>query len=591
MKFFITGASSFIGVELCRYLSDNGHHVIAMSRKENEQLNDIALNGNLQVFYADMRNLMERAIDVKADVFIHLAWAGALLGQRDNQELQEGNISFSLECVKLSKRMGCQLYADAGSQAEYGIVPGVISEDTPCNPVSAYGKAKLQMYRETCDLTKRIGLKYIHLRILSVYGENDHPNTLIMSSLRKLKNNEPIGMRSGGQKWNYVYVKDAARQIAELSTHAVSDKVFYQEVYNIASTDTRKLQDFIIAMKEIVGSESELSFGGYNPEKDVNLNPDTKKTAAIVKPLTEWKFEDIIKKMDYPKIQVFIMTYNRPDTLVTAIDSVLNQTYSNIELIVSDNSTNEETFSKLSILDSWGRYKYVRRNPPITGVEHLKIIFEEATSEYFIIFHDDDEMLSGMVEKLYYAIRQNDSFSAAGANARIIKYGKYSRTAFIMENSLLANGEALIQRYNTDTVAPFPSYMYHRKIIGNIRPDYKHKGGKYCDVSFLFDVANQGPIVYVGEPLMNYYIHKGQDSGNFDFIKHVQLTNYLRKNCVNKTLVLGLRLYHIYNNAIEGYREGTMVNRSSTMRILWKYKMKHYFFKYIIRFFQSKIHV
>ena len=142
MKFFITGASSFIGVELCRYLSDNGHHVIAMSRKENEQLNDIALNGNLQVFYADMRNLMERAIDVKADVFIHLAWAGALLGQRDNQELQEGNISFSLECVKLSKRMGCQLYADAGSQAEYGRVAGKLSPDTPVFPETGYGIAK-----------------------------------------------------------------------------------------------------------------------------------------------------------------------------------------------------------------------------------------------------------------------------------------------------------------------------------------------------------------------------------------------------------------------------------------------------------------
>ena len=106
MKFFITGASSFIGVELCRYLSDNSHHVIAMSRRENEQLNEIAMNGNLQVFYADMQNLMERAIDVKADVFVHLAWAGALLGQRDNQELQEGNISFSLECLKLSSFLG-----------------------------------------------------------------------------------------------------------------------------------------------------------------------------------------------------------------------------------------------------------------------------------------------------------------------------------------------------------------------------------------------------------------------------------------------------------------------------------------------------
>lgn len=297
MKFFITGASSFIGVELCRYLSDNGHQVIAMSRKENEQLNDIAKSGKLQVFYADMQNLMERAKDVQADIFVHLAWAGALLGQRDNQELQEGNIRFSLECVKLSKRMSCRLYVDAGSQAEYGIVPGVISEETPCNPVSAYGKAKLQMYRETCDLTQRIGLKYIHLRILSVYGENDHPNTLIISSLKKLKNNEPIEMRSGGQKWNYVYVKDAARQIAELSIHAVNDETFHQEVYNIASNDTRKLQDFIIAMKEIMGSGSELSFGGYNPEKDVNLEPDTFKTSAIVIPLTERLFEEIIREM------------------------------------------------------------------------------------------------------------------------------------------------------------------------------------------------------------------------------------------------------------------------------------------------------
>lgn len=297
MKFFITGASSFIGVELCRYLADNGYQVIAMSRRENEQLNEIANNGHLQVFYADMQNLMERATDVKADVFIHLAWAGALLGQRDNQELQEGNIRFSLDCVELSKRMGCQLYVDAGSQAEYGIVPGVISEDTPCNPVSAYGKAKLQMYQESCDLTQRLGLKYIHLRILSVYGENDHPNTLIISSLRKLKNNEPIEMRSGGQKWNYVYVKDAARQIAELSIYSVNEKDIRQSVYNIASNDTRKLQGFIIAMKAIIGSASEISFGGYNIEKDVNLNPDTKKTANIVHPLTNFVFEDVLASM------------------------------------------------------------------------------------------------------------------------------------------------------------------------------------------------------------------------------------------------------------------------------------------------------
>ena len=248
MVFFITGASSFIGVEICRYLSDNGHQVIAMSRREKDDLNAIASDGNLRVFRADMQSLFEKATDVKADVFVHLAWAGTSHEDRNNPAIQADNIKNALECVKLSERMGCQLYVDAGSQAEYGLVPGVLTEEIPCNPITAYGKAKLQMYNDTKALTAQLGLKYIHLRILSVYGEKDHDETLIKSCLRKLKKNEPIVMRSGGQKWNYVYVKDAARQIAELSLHAIGDNSFRCEVYNIASEDTRTLSEFVEVM-------------------------------------------------------------------------------------------------------------------------------------------------------------------------------------------------------------------------------------------------------------------------------------------------------------------------------------------------------
>ena len=94
-----------------------------------------------------------------------------------------------------------------------------------------------------------------------------------------------------------MYVKDAARQIAEFSFHAMNEKDFCQEVYNVCSNDTRKLEDFIKAMKEITNSSSKLSFGGYNPGNDVNLNPDTKKTSRILKPLTEWKFEKVLSTM------------------------------------------------------------------------------------------------------------------------------------------------------------------------------------------------------------------------------------------------------------------------------------------------------
>ena len=297
MVYFVTGASSFIGIELCRYLTENGHEVIAMSRNANAQLDEIANGGRLKVFDATMQNLTERVKDVTADVFIHLAWAGTKQEERNNPAVQNENVKFSLEYVKLAQRMGCKLYVDAGSQAEYGIVQGTITEETPCHPFSAYGKAKLRMYHESCKLTEQMGMKYIHLRILSVYGEQDHPNTLVISSMRKLQANEPIEMRSGGQKWNYVYVKDAARQIAELSFFALSNDNFRHEVYNIASNDTRQLQDFVTVMKVICQSSSMLNFGGYDPEKDVNLTPDRSKTEGIIKPLTEYRFEEIIRKM------------------------------------------------------------------------------------------------------------------------------------------------------------------------------------------------------------------------------------------------------------------------------------------------------
>ena len=297
MIYFITGASSFIGVELCRYLTNCGHRVIAMSRKSNERLNEIASGGKLQTLIADMRTLTVQAQNVKADVFVHLAWAGTSHEERNDPAIQNGNVLLAVEYVKLARQMGCKLFVDAGSQAEYGIVQNVISETTPCNPATAYGKAKLKMYLDVSALTKQLKMKYIHLRIFSVYGEHDHENTLVISSLKKMMVGAPVTLNSGLQKWNYLYEKDAARQIAELTFNAYGNDNFRQEVYNIASDDTRRLQDFVITMKGICNSSSTLSFGGYNPEKDVNLNPDMTKTENVVKPLTQFRFEDVISKM------------------------------------------------------------------------------------------------------------------------------------------------------------------------------------------------------------------------------------------------------------------------------------------------------
>ena len=288
------------------------------------------------------------------------------------------------------------------------------------------------------------------------------------------------------------------------------------------------------------------------------------------------------------KIQVIIITYNRPNTVVAAIDSVLGQTYPNVELIVSDNSTNEATYNVLSNLKNWGSYMYVRRNPPLSGVEHLVRVMNEVTSDYFMVFHDDDKMLPDMVEELYKAISADKSLSAVGSNAYAVKNGK-KKTCFLQNNIYIPNGEDFIKHYVDKTIAPFPSYMYNRQLLGELRPDYENQGGKYCDVSFLFNVTQSGPIVYVGKPLMVYNIHPGQDSGSFDFLKHIQLTNYLLRNIDDRELLNKYRLYQIYRNAITRDKSNKIDFRPQLVRLFCAYSAYTIFIKYSIRVIQDKI--
>jgi Glycosyltransferases involved in cell wall biogenesis len=291
--------------------------------------------------------------------------------------------------------------------------------------------------------------------------------------------------------------------------------------------------------------------------------------------------------MSDPKIQIYIMTYNRPDTISAAIKSVLSQTYQNIELIVSDNSTNDDTFNLLSELTLPKKYKYIRRIPPVSGVDHINTIIGEVQSDYFMIFHDDDEMLPNMVEELYKTVSVEKNCSAVASNAIILKRGKKS-LYFHEKNIKVQNGMELLRLYNSDQMAPFPSYMYRRSSLNGIRLDYNHKGGKYCDVSFLFDIANTGIIIYVGRPLMIYNIHPGQDSGSFDYIKHVQLTNYLLRHIDNRRIIDNFRLNHIYKNVINDYQQRPIHIRKMVMELFVSYFSFVYVLKYLVRFAQSR---
>ena len=153
-------------------------------------------NSRLKIVYSDMAHINDIESIGRADVFVNLAWEGTSHFGRDNRAIQTDNFSHTLQAMRVSKKLGCELFVESGSQAEYGYVNDLITEETLCHPESEYGKAKLKVWTEGRVLANELHIKYIHLRIFSVFGENDHPWTLVISSISKMLHNEDIDLTS-----------------------------------------------------------------------------------------------------------------------------------------------------------------------------------------------------------------------------------------------------------------------------------------------------------------------------------------------------------------------------------------------------------
>ncbi|MBR1504823.1 MAG: NAD(P)-dependent oxidoreductase [Prevotella sp.] len=296
--YVITGATSFIGKRLTAQLLADGQQVCAVCRDEATARQKLGDSKGLTVVEAQLEDydrLSERI--PHADVFIHLAWEGTGHDGRNMTEVQQSNIRHSHEAMQQAVSMGCQLFVEAGSQAEYGTQLQTITEDTPCQPFSEYGKAKLDVCRQGFAMAERLSIKYLHLRIFSLFGEDDHPWTLVMSCVDRMLRNESIALSACTQNWNFLYVADAARQISLLCQYALQHDEFRHEVFNIASEDTRQLREFVEEMHRLTRSHSVLQYGAIPQQHIVSLQPDISKLRNAIGFVSSVDFKTVINKI------------------------------------------------------------------------------------------------------------------------------------------------------------------------------------------------------------------------------------------------------------------------------------------------------
>ena len=131
-----------------------------------------------------------------------------------------------------------------------------------------------------------------------------------------------------------------------------------------------------------------------------------------------------------PTVSVIIPTYNRPMLLLQALDSVLHQTYNDLEVIIVDDGSCEETHlsnAKSLQLDDRVRYMYRKENRGLAAARNEGI---RAASGLYVAFLDDDDVwLPNMLEQQVQFISSHEpltvvccDFGHINSNGRILNH-------------------------------------------------------------------------------------------------------------------------------------------------------------------------
>lgn len=99
-------------------------------------------------------------------------------------------------------------------------------------------------------------------------------------------------------------------------------------------------------------------------------------------------------------VTVYIATHNRSELLIRAVKSVLNQTYSNIELIVADDGSSDDTYKKLLPFIENEQIQYVKNETPKGACTARNLALAIAKGEFITGMDDDDAMEPNRVEHL-----------------------------------------------------------------------------------------------------------------------------------------------------------------------------------------------
>jgi len=254
----LTGATGFLGAHIAeRLLELPNCKLIALKRRSSDTWRCNEFTHQIVWINLDDEDWRQQVSNYNISVVIHAAWNGVAAGDRLAWASQLDNLNLVQQLLELSKNMGIEKFIGLGSQAEYGTFSGIVDENAPANPNTAYGTVKLMALQLVRSFCTEAGINWYWLRLFPLFGEKEDTNWLLPSVIKNMYNGTPMDLTPGMQRYAYLYVKDFAEMMGAIVN---SDKA-ESGIFNISSSEAITLKYLVEQIRNHVNPDVALNFG------------------------------------------------------------------------------------------------------------------------------------------------------------------------------------------------------------------------------------------------------------------------------------------------------------------------------------------
>jgi glycosyltransferase involved in cell wall biosynthesis len=122
----------------------------------------------------------------------------------------------------------------------------------------------------------------------------------------------------------------------------------------------------------------------------------------------------------YPLVTIGIPTYNRAGiSLTSTLDSALNQSYPNLEIIISDNCSTDNTSQTIRGYND-ERIRYIRQAKNIGSNNNYNACLNAAKGDYFLLLHDDDLIDHDLIKTCIEAANYSKKYGLIRTGTRMV---------------------------------------------------------------------------------------------------------------------------------------------------------------------------